>query len=434
VSNAGTLLSEVTYLYEQDYIRTWNGFLEDLRFVPFRTIPETNEALRIIVSPGSPLRGVLRVAADNTALAETKSGPPETGKIADAKKKFQSTFGSVIKSAERAAGMPSVEPGMFVTAEFQWIRQLTTGEAGKTPLDGIIHTLSEIQAQLDTLGPDVAGVNPVSILSSQSFRGLMQTLRQQADALPPGLRRMISELAVAGEDVVISVATNEIERWYEQQVLPPCQQRIANRYPFASAAQPDVQLADFGMVFGPGGLFDKFFTDHLAAQVDMSGSEWAWRPGSVSPSRHLLDQFQAAQRVRDMFFAPGSKTPEVKFAVILTDLDRDASRFVLQIDGLNIDEKHLPPVRTPVVWPGPVAGPTGFAFEARFFDPPKRFGGPWAWFRMIDATVEGAPDAQQRIRLNVHDTYHRAYVTVEAARAGDNPFATRGWRQFSCES
>ena len=42
----------------------------------------------------------------------------------------------------------------------------------------------------------------------------------------------------------------------------------------------------------------------------------------------------------------------------------------------------------------------------------------------MDDTREGAPDAQQRIRLKIQDRYHQVYATVEPARADDNPFAT----------
>jgi hypothetical protein len=53
---------------------------------------------------------------------------------------------------------------------------------------------------------------------------------------------------------------------------------------------------------------------------------------------------------------------------------------------------------------------------------------------MIDATREGAPDPQQRIRLRIQSGYHFVRVTVEPSRASDNPFATKEWRQFSCGS
>ena len=144
-------------------------------------------------------------------------------------------------------------------------------------------------------------------------------------------------------------------------------------------------------------------------------------------------QFQAALRIRELFFAQGAKVPKLDFFVTTTDLDRDASRFVLDLDGQRIDDRHGAPVRRPLIWPGTVSGSAVVTFESRFYDDPRRFGGPWAWFRLIDATTEGAPDAQQAIRLRVTSRYHSVRLTLESARGGVNPFAYTGWRQFSCQ-
>ena len=350
--------------------------------------------------------------------------------LAETKKKVTDRLTGVFKPLQGGAGRPSVEPGMVVTAHFQWVRQLSAGEAGKTQLDAIIQTIAQIQQQLDTLGPDVAGGTPAQVLSSTSFRALMQTLRQQTAVLPPGLRTLVSQVVDTNGNDIIADATQQLEELYDKRIVPTCTSLIANKYPFASS-QTDVQLTDFGAVFGYDGLFDKFFAEPLDKQVDTSGPEWAWRPGSVAPSRHLLDQFQAARRVRDMFFTPGSKMPELKFFVTFSDLDPNAQRFVLQIDGQNLDDKHL---KQQVAWPGPVPGHAASTFESRYFDPTKTYGGPWAWFRQIDDTRVGGPDAQQRILLNIQNRYHRVRVTVEPTRASDNPFATGTWRQFSCES
>jgi type VI secretion system protein ImpL len=435
IATAKNLGSAVTVLYEQDYIKQWDALVDDIEFVSFRTIAETNEALRILTSPTSPLRGLVGVIAANTTLVEKTPTPAASGVIEQTRQKLAGKIGSVLGSAQEAVSLPSMEPGMIVTAHFQPIRELTTGDAGKKPLDNIIQSISEIQQQLDTLGPDAAGADPSQILANQTFRGLLQTLRQQAVALPPGgLRALVMQIAGIAGGAIQRDATGEIEKLYEQQVLPTCRALIANRYPFANETEPDVQLTDFATVFGFDGVFDKFFTDHLQAYVDASSGSWQWRPGSINPSRSLLDQFQAAQRVREMFFAPGSKTPALNFAVTITDLDPNATRFVLQIDGQNFDATHSAPVKRLGVWPGPASGQAATSFEGRFFDPTESYGGPWAWFRMIDASLDGPPDAQQRIRLNVHNRYHQVHVTVEAARAYNNPFATRAWRQFSCES
>ena len=91
------------------------------------------------------------------------------------------------------------------------------------------------------------------------------------------------------------------------------------------------------------------------------------------------------------------------------------------------------------MWPGPEK--RGFAigtFEDRMAAPEQArgFDGPWAWFRLIDATIARAPtspDTDLETVLRFQTKYHQAQVTIEASNAGSNPFAARDWRQFRCE-
>jgi type VI secretion system protein ImpL len=430
LSSAGVIFSAVSDLYEADYIRTWDGLLDDLQFVRFQTVGQTNEALRILTSPSSPLRGILGVVADNTTLVEMNSSTPK-GTLDQAKKNLGNKLSGILKPMEEAVGLPSIAAGTNVTVHYQWVRQLTGGEAGKTRLDAILNAIAEIQKQIDALGPGVADRSPLEILPNPSFRASLQALREQATSVPPPISKLITEMAAVAEGAVVTIATNEVEGVYTQQIVPACNTLIANKYPFATT-QAEVQLADFGTVFGFDGLFDKFFTDYLAKHVDTTGPVWTWRPGSVNPSHQLLDQMQQARRIRDMFFNQGSKIPDVKLFVTFSDPDPNVQRAVLQIDGQTVDDKHG---RQGVTWPGSSGVGSALAsFEARYFDPPKGFTGPWAWFRLIDATRIGAPDAQQRIGLNIVDSYHRVRVTVEPAKVDANPLASGSWRQFVCES
>jgi type VI secretion system protein ImpL len=317
-----------------------------------------------------------------------------------------------------------------VTVHYQWVRQLLAGEAGKSRLDGVINAVAEIQKQIETLGDDVAGKSPAVLITDPQFRVQVQTLRQEADSLPPVVGRIVTEIVENPVENVRGDVKGKIEDVYTQRIVPVCTSLIGNRYPFASAST-EVQLNDFGAVFGYDGLFDRFFVEYLDKLVDTTGSVWAWREGSVNMSPRLLDQLQQARRIRDMFFNPGSKIPEVKFFVTFSDLDAGAQRAVLQIDGQIADDKRG---RQSVTWPGTSAGAASAAFDARYFDQPRGFQGAWAWFRMVDATRVGSPDGQQRIGLIVQDHYHRVRVTVEPARATGNPFASGSWRQFSCES
>jgi type VI protein secretion system component VasK len=78
---------------------------------------------------------------------------------------------------------------------------------------------------------------------------------------------------------------------------------------------------------------DKFFAENLDKLVDKSQRQWSWREGSVHPSAAVLPQFERAERIRQMFFSPGAKLPEVNFVVRLSNLDPTATRFYLNIDG-----------------------------------------------------------------------------------------------------
>ena len=428
-ASAGALVNAVNSLYEQDYIRTWDQLLDDLQYARFATIPQTNEALRILAGPTSPLRGLIQVVTNNTTLTDTTSAAAPTTAIGQATKSITDKIKIFGKPVEEAVGLSTVEAGTVVSLHFQWARQLTAGDPGKTPLDAILRTIGEIQQQLDTLGPDVAGGSPVQILASPQFRVLMGTLKQQSEALPPGLRTLVSEIAIGTDTTIVEGATSEIEQLYVQQVQPACRSLIAGKYPFANSGT-DVQLSDFGVVFGFDGVFDKFFADHLAKQVDTSGATWAWRPGSITPTHDLLPQFQAAQQLRDMFFQQGSKTPSVKSFVTFSEVDSTATRFILQIDGQNFDDKHG---RQEVKWPGAQSGMAATSWESRYYDPTRSYGGPWAWFRMIDDTRVSIPDPQ-RVVLNIKNRYHSVRVTVEPSSAAANPFTSGTWRQFSCES
>ena len=392
LTGAGSLLSAVTNLYEQDYIRTWDALLDDLQFASFDTIPRTNEALRLLAGPTSPLRGLVRVVADNTTLVDAASSSAAGGLIDQTRQSAAQKLSELLKPGQRALGIATVAPGTLVTSQFQWARQLTAGEAGKTLLDGILRTIGEIQQQLDTLGPDVAGGSPVQILGSPAFRGQMQTLQQQSALLPPGLRKLVSDIADNTGVSVVQGATSEIEELYVQQVQPACRSLITRKYPFANSPT-EVQLSDFGLVFGFDGLFDKFFTDHLAKQVDATGPAWTWRPGSITPSHGLLQQFQAARQIRDMFFQPGAKTPAVKFFLTFSDLDNTSTRFVLQIDGQLYDDKHL---KQSAAWPAAAAGSAATSFEGRYYDPTRSYSGPWAWFRMVDDNRVAGAESRTR--------------------------------------
>ena len=298
---------------------------------------------------------------------------------------------------------------------------------------------NEVQVALD---------NAQALFLRKSYDGARSKAQQvllidpdnrQARELLLKLNTANPSLSVAADVRSVSAdATLLLEKLYQQEVVSQCRVRVDGRYPFGTAG--DMPLADFAEVFGHGGLYDRFFTARLSKLVDTSQRPWAWRSASVAPSPGMLAQFERAERIRQMFFSPGSKMPELGFNVRLSNLDAASARFYVYIDGQRFDLKSGADNRGPVVWPGPEKRGTAFAtFEDRIAAPDQALGfdGPWAWFRMIDAAKPPSAQARHETELTTvlrfQTSHHHAQVTIEAPDARRNPFAAQDWRQFKCE-
>ena len=333
-------------------------------------------------------------------------------------------------AAKKVIGGTGGAPGATVTAYFQPIHELVTGEPGKQPIDEILAVIRDIETQLNTVGPDVAAVESAKILQDPKLRGLVQSLQLQADTLPPKAAALVSGVKTMVEDIVITDATRQIKASYEQQVLSDCH-LVASRYPFAAGAS-DIPVADFARVFGNDGTFHKFFTQHLAKQVDASRRPWTMLPGAATLSRPLLDLFAHAEMIREMFFAAGGQGPVLNFWVTIGKLDPSATRFVFEFNGQLADGAAGPARRKSLQWPGEGPGAAVGKFEEQFI-PQLAISepGPWALFRIIDRFATAPPDSLGRLTFEIKNLYHSVEVVLEPPSARTSPFG-RDWRKFTC--
>jgi type VI secretion system protein ImpL len=430
-TNSVKLVADVTDIYESDYITLWDGILNDLELVTFPTVRQTADALGVLAGPTSPLRGLLRLVADNTTLIDLPENAP-SGAVASAKSAIADGVGKVLRSVQDATGTSTRPAGSLVTARFQPIQRLIAGASGAAPIDRILGEIGQLQQQLKSLGPDVGGTDPLEALSNPALRATLQTLQQDAASLPPLFATLVAQIGHTAEGSVISGATADLEHRYQQQVARECNDIVADRYPFAASSQPDVKLRDFARLFGANGVFDRFFVGNLANLVDVSRSPWAWRPGAVTGSRWLLAQFELAQHVREMFFAQGASGPQLSFWVTVGNLDNGNRRFVLQIDGQNFDDRSGDQRKWQAKWPASDPGFAAATFEdlSGAWPAVYKFDGPWALFRLIDA---GRPQGESpmRIAFSFQQDKFRARATIESDTVR-SPFAQQDWRQFRC--
>ena len=431
------LTAQVTDLYERDYNNAWDTILNDLEIVPFSTVQQYADALGILAGPTSPLRGILKTVVENTSLVAASTEAAAPGTIPSVTDRITAGARDIFKKAETTiTGTSSASPGTAITQHFQPIHRLMAG--APAPIDAVFEQTRKIRDELLKLGPQVGGASPLAALSDHGVLDLWRALEQDARNLPTPVNTLVGQIAHHAGERVSGDATGLLEKLYREEVVAQCRVKLEGRYPFGGGSE--MALADFGEVFGHGGLYDKFFTARIDKLVDTSQRPWAWRSDSVEPSSGLLAQFERAERIRQMFFSPGSKMPELGFNVRLSNLDTASTRFYVYIDGQRFDLKPGADSRGPVVWPGPEKRGTAFAtFEDRIAAPEQALGfeGPWALFHLVDAartsTAQAQPDTDLSSVLSVHTRFHRAQITIEASNATSNPFASRDWRQFTCE-
>jgi type VI secretion system protein ImpL len=297
----------------------------------------------------------------------------------------------------------------------------------------VLASLGQAHKQLQSIGSGLGNVSALDAISKAGQGDALQSLRDQAKLLPEPVASMVTQIGSRSESVAVGQARDELSSRYEQQVGRECRELIDGRYPFTRPSPNDVPLADFGRVFGYGGVFESFFRDNLAALVDVSRTPWRWREGAaaVGGSAALLQQFQQAQRIRDVYFKAGAQLPEARFNLTPDTLDAGATRFALDLDGQPFEYRHGPQQSKSLVWPGGGVGQAAVVFEERSGPGTNVVKqGPWAWFRALDQ-AQVQRDSDTRLAVTFAAGSHSMRVMLDAASIR-NPFTQNVLNGFRC--
>ncbi|MEP7243445.1 MAG: type VI secretion system membrane subunit TssM [Gammaproteobacteria bacterium] len=427
VVRSGALVHDVLEVYEQDYIRTWDAVLRDITLKPTLNPQQLADVLAVAAGPESPFKGLLVAVAKNTDLLAPKPASP--GQLAQ-----NAVAGRTTQLQQLLGGKTSNEaaPGSRVSLHFAPIRELVGGGTGApAPIDGVLASLGETQRRLQSIGSGLGETSALDAISRSGEVDALKSLQVAARQLPVPVGDMISQIGLRTETAAVSEARGDLSRRYSQQVLRECRELVEGRYPLSRNSSNDVPLGDFGHVFGPGGVFDKFFNENLAPLVDTSRTPWRFKAGTAPiGSGSLLRQFQLVQRIRDAYFGGGGQTPEARFFLVPDELDASATRFSLEVDGQGFEYRHGPQQSRAMSWPGTGAS-ASFSFEERGAAiPGVSKQGPWAWFRLLEqARLEPENSSRYRITFTAGGRSMRVVLNAASAR---NPFGLNALAGFSC--
>jgi type VI secretion system protein ImpL len=433
VQSAARMGSQLMDLYADDYIHTWDGILNDIKIVPLKNLAQTAEVLGLIGGPTSPLRGLLSTVEANTNLTKPPEGGPSAASMAaNAVKAVTNPLGKLFGGGKTATPIPS--PAEKITAHFAPINALVAGPPGAAPIDAVTAQVKQIQQKISGMGTGVGETNPIDALAKSGQGEALKALQLQASTLPQPIGALVADVGGRSEVLAMGQARGELAQRYHEQIVKACEQITSGRYPFLPGSAVDVPLADFGRLFGSGGIFDVFFKENLAPLVDVTRSPWVWRAGGSGPpgaSSAMLRQFELVQQIREKYFGLSGQLPEQQFTLTPGELDPGAARITLEVDGQPLDYRHGPVRSLPAKWPGPAPGTASVTFEdSSGARPNLTFQGPWAWFRLLDAASMHA-DSDVRFVATFKAGSHQGGIIIEPTSIR-NPYQAAVVRQFKC--
>ena len=430
------LTQQVIALYEQDYIKTWDGLLADLELQPVTSIQDASAIAAKLSGPSSPLKALLNVVRDNTS--DMMKAPPQSGEdkaLAGAQqaaqkkaeqKLTQNALARALASAGGGAAAPAEQqPGAAITAHFATLDQLSAGAPGAAPIDQTLQVLDQLSKTLLTMTDfsNAAGQPNPQLLLAQ----------QQAAQLPPPVSGWVASLTGKSESLVASGTKGALGDQFQQAVGKDCASFVRGRYPFSPDSRTDIPLQNFGELFGNGGSFDTFNKQTLSKLVDASGTTWQWKtgPGAVAGPPGLLAQAQMADDIRQMYFRAGN-VPEVDFTVMAPQLDAGIAKLEFDVDGQKFSYQPGSASSMAMKWPGPQPGHvTVSAWDASgtllsTFD----YQGDWAFFRALQAAhLQKQSDLRFLATFNFGG--HVAKLVIQAGNL-KNPFLNTEVQRFRC--
>lgn len=366
-------------IYSDDYIRTWRQALNNMEVRPFGDIRDAVNALGALSGPNNPLRRVAELVRDNTVI-----NPKEGVEVQEA----SSTLTDLKFDDYR-------ETSLRINAAFVDIRRML-----EDSLDGGVTNIDEIQEALialhslmreiaDAQRPNATALEVAIQRADLKGDDPIYHLQRIAQHAPAPFNRHLEDVANESWRIIMSGATEELNRLWNKEIYGDYVRLIEGRYPFDRASPTDVPLVDFVTFFEPGGIFDSFYHEQLLTFVDETTGMPRMIDGqSLDVDRDVFRQLRSATEItRTLFDANGEVY--VEFSVAPVKLSSNLRRAVLNFEGQIVSSTHGASQPITIVWPNILNGPVSSRLDlaplaSAGSSAGVQYDGPWSWLRVYD--------------------------------------------------
>ena len=434
VTRMTTTLTEVQQLYLNEYIKTWDDLLGDLRLIPSTSLQGSIQTITLLSAGDSPLKLLLNGVAKETKLAtgNDKSAEAVAAGVMD------KAAGAMRSTVDKLMGTPAAsptataKPEAVVDAHFEQLQRVVAGPAGQpVPLDATLGVLKEYEVQLRATDEAIKRGAPAT-----SDALIVARIKSEADRMPPPISNLLNGLISRSGAQSASAAQAGVKAAAAGEVGTFCKQAVDGRYPFVRGVPREVPLGDFAKLFAPNGVIDGFAKTKLVGMVDMNGP--VWKPIQIAEGVDALPpaaiaNFQRAAAIRDAFFPGGAANPAASLDLLLQRVDDGVSEVQLSIDGQVTSMKPGSNAGARLSWPS--MSPTSqiklvMIVGGKPSANPLIFDGPWALFRFVDAgKVEGGTPERQSVSYLEGDKHVFFELRSGSVR---NPMRLPELAQFRC--
>ena len=397
---------QVSDRYISDYTDHWQTLLSALDIQPFDSPEQALSVLNTITGDEQPFRHIVSLLSDNTAIRPLtgKDEAQQRDTLRRIARPFTRLDDTLKGHGDNASQLQ--ELNQKLTALAQWLEQING--AGD---------------------PGAAAFKALQLRQSDPYKDPAFSLQQTARELPAPLDRWVSQIATQVAGVTTTLAMSSLNQAWNEQVLTPFNDTLADRYPFSPISSQDASLSEVTRFFAPGGTLDSFYLTQLKPLLDSGVLKQETGNASL---QELIRQLAQAQLIRDALFNAQGQ-PEVHLTIEPVELTTNKRRGVLNLDGQRMDYSHGRRQKVPLVWPnalrdGAESKLTLIPDDGTRSPRSLGFTGPWAMFRLLDAAsrtqvTRGSFDA----RFGVDDG---AMTWRVYSDADHSPFATGLFSRF----
>ncbi len=320
-------------LYFRDYANHWFSFVQSVEVTPFSHLNEASLSLAKLSSSQGPIVELMKAINTNLQLADKPGGVQEQTKLLDGANKLAAKSNLDMNSiaALTHKKVPELESRF---ADLRRFTQMSSQGEGKISdfLQQYLSSLSAFHSDLKS----IAGNSDSSSKAMDFAQGLLVgddsqsavqsswiVVESQIRALEPETKKALEGLLKsplkAGVKSIMTVAREQLNEDWSNQVYSPYNAAIKGKYPFSKSG-PDAAVSDVSeFLNSQSGTLWGFVDEQLKPFMRLRKGKWRerqWNGIGIGFKPEVLKGINRAYRVTRSLFPKGSDMAGFEFQMM----------------------------------------------------------------------------------------------------------------------